>query len=92
MNGRQFSMSMPASFALTALPKPTPAETIPVSRSVKDKTGLRLYAPAVETRGGTLAFPHPGRRKKTFRRLEQYAHEIAGGTIMACGAAILCGL
>lgn len=27
-----------------------------------------------------------------FHRLEQYAHEIAGGTIMACGAAILCGL
>lgn len=27
-----------------------------------------------------------------FNRLEKYAHEIAGGTIMACGVAILCGL
>lgn len=25
-------------------------------------------------------------------RLEAYAHEIAGGTIMACGVAIVCGL
>lgn len=27
-----------------------------------------------------------------FNRLEAYAHEIAGGTIMACGLAIICGL
>ncbi len=27
-----------------------------------------------------------------FKRLENYAHEIAGGTIMACGLAIICGL
>ena len=27
-----------------------------------------------------------------FHRLEAYAHEIAGGTIMACGVAIICGL
>lgn len=27
-----------------------------------------------------------------FKRLEAYAHEIAGGTIMACGLAIICGL
>lgn len=27
-----------------------------------------------------------------FNRLETYAHEIAGGTIMACGLAIICGL
>ncbi len=27
-----------------------------------------------------------------FNRLENYAHEIAGGTIMACGVAIICGL
>lgn len=27
-----------------------------------------------------------------FNRLEAYAHEIAGGTIMACGVAIICGL
>lgn len=27
-----------------------------------------------------------------FKRLEAYAHEIAGGTIMACGVAIICGL
>lgn len=27
-----------------------------------------------------------------FNRLENYAHEIAGGTIMACGIAIICGL
>lgn len=27
-----------------------------------------------------------------FKRLEAYAHEIAGGTIMACGIAIICGL
>lgn len=27
-----------------------------------------------------------------FNRLEAYAHEIAGGTIMACGIAIICGL
>lgn len=27
-----------------------------------------------------------------FNRLEGYAHEIAGGTIMACGLAIICGL
>lgn len=27
-----------------------------------------------------------------FHRLENYAHEIAGGTIMTCGLAILCGL
>ena len=27
-----------------------------------------------------------------FNRLEAYAHEIAGGTVMACGLAIICGL
>ena len=27
-----------------------------------------------------------------FGQLEKYAHEIAGGTIMACGVAIICGL
>jgi len=27
-----------------------------------------------------------------FNKLENYAHEIAGGTIMTCGLAILCGL
>lgn len=27
-----------------------------------------------------------------FKNLEAYAHEIAGGTIMACGIAIICGL
>lgn len=27
-----------------------------------------------------------------FTHLEEYAHEIAGGTIMACGIAIICGL
>ena len=27
-----------------------------------------------------------------FKRLENYAHEIAGATIMACGVAIICGL
>ncbi len=27
-----------------------------------------------------------------FHKLENYAHEIAGGTIMACGLAIICGL
>ena len=27
-----------------------------------------------------------------FEHLEKYAHEIAGGTIMACGVAIICGL
>ena len=27
-----------------------------------------------------------------FKRLEAYAHELAGATIMTCGAAILCGL
>lgn len=37
MNRRQFLMSTLASFALTALPKLTLAETIPVSQSVKDK-------------------------------------------------------
>lgn len=37
MNRRQFLMSTLATFALTALPKLTLAETIPVSQSVKDK-------------------------------------------------------
>lgn len=27
-----------------------------------------------------------------FNGLERYAHELAGGTIMACGVAIICGL
>ena len=27
-----------------------------------------------------------------FQKMEKYAHEIAGGTIMTCGVAILCGL
>lgn len=37
MNRRQFLISTLATFALTALPKLTLAETIPVSQSVKDK-------------------------------------------------------
>ncbi len=37
MNRRQFLMSTLATFALTALPKLTLSETIPVSQSVKDK-------------------------------------------------------
>lgn len=39
-----------------------------------------------------VAFGVLGVSAMRFKRLEQYAHEIAGGTIMACGAAILCGL
>mgnify|MGYP006978485894 FL=1 len=39
-----------------------------------------------------VAFGVLGISAMRFKRLEQYAHEIAGGTIMACGAAILCGL
>ena len=39
-----------------------------------------------------VTFGYLGLKALRFKKLEAYAHELAGATIMACGIAILCGL
>ncbi|MBR6408802.1 MAG: hypothetical protein IKS23_00985 [Alphaproteobacteria bacterium] len=39
-----------------------------------------------------VGFGYMGLKALRFQKLEKYAHELAGSTIMACGIAILCGL
>lgn len=53
---------------------------------------LIFSAATIVTMMTAVAFGVLGISALRFQRLEKYAHEIAGCTIMACGIAIICGL